>query len=64
MNRIEHKEAAPGAARIFEEELREINKDTPREVLCNMVDDYLYYQQDDLSRKEAHAIVEETCLKR
>ncbi len=64
MNRIEHKEAAPAAARIFEEELREINKDTPREVLCNMVDDYLYYQQDDLSRKEAHAIVEETCLKK
>ncbi len=62
MNRIERKESAPDAAKLFEEEVREIRPDIPREALCRMVDDYLYYQQDDLTRKEAHAIVEETCL--
>ncbi len=64
MNRIEKKESAPWAAKLFEEEVREINPDTPREVICNMVDDYLYYQQDDLTKDEAHLIVEETCIKK
>ncbi len=62
MNRIENKETAPDAAKLFEEEVREINPDIPRETLCRMVDDYLYYQQDDLTRREADRIVEETCL--
>ena len=44
MNRIEKKETAPDAAKLFEEEVREINPEIPREILCNMVDDYLYYQ--------------------
>ncbi len=64
MNRIEKKETAPDAAKLFEQEVREINPDIPREILCPMVDDYLYYQQDDLTRKEADLIVEETCLKK
>jgi len=63
MNRIEKKESAPWAARLFEEEVREINPDIPRADLCHMVDDYLYYQQDDLTKDESHHIVEETCLK-
>lgn len=64
MNRIEKKETAPDAAKLFEEEVREISPEIPREILCTMVDDYLYYQQDDLTKKEAHEIVEETCLKK
>ncbi len=64
MNRIEKKETAPWAAKLFEEEVREINPDVPREVICSMVDDYLYYQQDDLTKDEAHLIIEETCIKK
>ncbi len=64
MNRIEKKESAPWAAKLFEEEVREINPDTHREVICNMVDDYLYYQQDELTRDEAHLIVGETCIRK
>ena len=41
MNRIERKETAPDAAKLFEEEVREISPEIPREILCNMVDDYL-----------------------
>ena len=63
MNRIERKETAPDAAKLFEEEVREISPAIPREILCNMVDDYLYYQQDDLTKKEAHLIVDDTCRK-
>ncbi len=63
MNRIEKKKSAPSAAKLFEEEVRGINPETPREVVCHMVDDYLYYQQDDITRDEAHHIVEETCLR-
>ncbi len=62
MNRIERKETAPDAAKLFEEEVHGIDADIPRETLCRMVDDYLYYQQDDLTRDEAHLIVKETCL--
>lgn len=61
MNRIEKKETAPWAARLFEEEVRELKPDIPREELCSMVDDYIYYQTDDLSRMEAHAIVDRSC---
>jgi hypothetical protein len=62
MNRIEKKENATDAAKLFEEEVRELMPDVPRKELCAMVDDFIYYQTDDLSKKEAHAIVEETCL--
>lgn len=62
MNRIEKKEMAPDAARLFKEEVLKIMPDAPREKVCSMVDDYIYYQQDELNRDEAHAIIEETCL--
>lgn len=61
MNRIERKEIAPHAARLFEEEVRGLKRDIPRDELCAMVDDYIYYQTDDLSRAEAHALVDRTC---
>ncbi len=61
MNRIEKKEIAPYAARLFEAEVRELMPDIPREELCDMVDDYIYYQTDDLSKREAHAIVDIGC---
>jgi hypothetical protein len=61
MNRIEKKEAAPDAARLFEQEVLELKPDIPRKELCDMVDDYIYYQTDDMSKEEAHAIVDMTC---
>jgi hypothetical protein len=62
MNRIENKETAYDAAILFQEEVRELEPDIPRTELCDMVDDYIYYQTDDMSKEEAHAIVEATCL--
>ncbi len=61
MNRIEKKETAPDAARLFKEEVLELKPDIPREELCDMVDDFLYYQTDDMNKEEAHAIVDVTC---
>lgn len=61
MNRIEKKETAPEAARLFEEEVRQLRPDIPREELCDMVDDYIYYQTDDMRKEEAHAIIDVTC---
>lgn len=61
MNRIEQKEMAPQAAKLFEEEVLELKPDIPRKELCDMVDDYIYYQTDDMSKGEAHAIVDITC---
>ncbi len=61
MNRIEKKETAPDAARLFQEEILEVKPDIPRQELCAMVDDYIYYQTDDMSKGEAHAIVDLTC---
>ena len=61
MNRIEKKEMAPQAARLFEEEVLELQPDIPRKELCDMVDDYIYYQTDDMSTGEAHAIVDVAC---
>lgn len=62
MNRIEKKETAFDAAKLFEEEVRELIPDIPRTELCDMVDDYIYYQTDDMSKEEARAIVESTCI--
>ena len=64
MNRIEKKETAPEAAKLFEEEVLEVKPDIPREQLCDMVDDYIYYQTDDMSKEEAHAIVDVTCVRK
>jgi hypothetical protein len=61
MNRIEKKEIATDAAKLFKEEVRELMPDIPRAELCEMVDEYIYYQTDDLSKQEADAIVEDTC---
>jgi hypothetical protein len=61
MNRIEKKETAPDAAKLFEEEVLELKPDILRKELCDMVDDYIYYQTDDMSREEAHAVVDVTC---
>ena len=62
MNRIEEKEKAADAAKLFKEEVRELMPDIPRKELCDMVDDYIYYQTDDMGRQEADAIVEATCI--
>ena len=61
MNRIEKKESAPGAARLFEQEVLGLKPDISRAELCGMVDEYLYYQTDDMSKAEAHAVVDVTC---
>ena len=61
MNRIEKKEVAPQAAKLFEEEVLELKPDISRKELCDMVDDYIYYQTDGMSKEEAHAIVDVTC---
>jgi hypothetical protein len=61
MNRIEDKGTVTEAARYFKEEILELMPDIPRGVLCSMVDDYIYYQTDDVSRQEAHAVVDATC---
>lgn len=62
MNRIENKAMVADAARYFQEEVRELAPGIDREHLCSMVDDYIYYQQDDMSRADAHKVVQETCL--
>lgn len=62
MNRIEDKGMIVEAAKYFKEEVLELMPDVPRKELCSMVDDYIYYQADDVSKAEAHAVVEATCL--
>jgi hypothetical protein len=62
MNRIEKKETATDAAKLFKEEVRELMSDIPHKELCDMVDEYIYYQTNDLSKQEADAIVESTCI--
>lgn len=62
MNRIEKKETAADAAKLFKEEVLELKPDILRNELCDMVDDYIYYQTDDMSKEEADAIVEATCI--
>ncbi len=61
MNRIGRKEIARDAARLFENEVLELTSEIPRDELCGMVDDYVYFQTDDMSRQETHALVDETC---
>ncbi len=62
MNRIEKKEMAADAAKLFKEEVLELKPDVPRKELCDMVDDYIYYQTNGMSKEEAHAVVEATCI--
>jgi hypothetical protein len=61
MNKIEKKEIAPDAARLFEEEVLGLKPDISRNELCDLVNDYIYYQTDDMGKEEAHAIVDVTC---
>ncbi len=60
MNRLE-KEMAPQAAKLFEAEILGLRSDIPRKELCDMVDDYIYYQTNDMTRVEAHAISDIAC---
>ena len=62
MNRIEKKEMAADAAVLFKEEVLELMPEIPRSELCDMVDDYVYYQTDDMSKDEARSVVEATCI--
>ena len=49
------------AAKYFKEEVLDIMPDIPREELAQMVGEYIYYQQMDVSRNEADKVVQETC---
>ena len=46
----------------FKEEVLDIMPDIPRDELSEMVGEYIYYQQADVSKNEAHMVVEETCI--
>ena len=61
MNRIGKKELAPDAARLFENEILRLKREIPRGELCALVDEYVYYQTDGMTRQEARAVVDETC---
>jgi hypothetical protein len=50
------------AAKYFKEEVLDIMPDIPRDELSEMVGEYIYYQQADVSKNEAHMVVEETCV--
>lgn len=63
MNRIGNRKLAPYASRLFQEEVLGLMKDVPREELCAMVDDFIYYQTDEMTRAEARAVVDATCRK-
>lgn len=52
------------AAKYFKEEVLDIMPDIPREELCAMVGEYIYYQQADVGRDEARAVVKETCIQK
>jgi hypothetical protein len=66
MNRIEKKEMAADAAKLFKEEVLALKPDVPRNELCAMVDDYIYYQtngmNNGMNKEEAHAVIEATCF--
>ena len=51
------------AAKYFKEEVLDIMPDIPREELSEMVGEYIYYQQANVGKDEAHKVVEQTCVK-
>ncbi len=53
---------AVDAAKYFKEEVLDIMPDIPREELSEMVSEYIYYQQANVDKEEAHKVVEETCV--
>lgn len=63
MNRTVDKWAVE-AAKYFKEEVLDIMPDIPREELSEMVSDYIYYQQANVGKDQAHTVVEETCVKK
>ena len=52
------------AAKYFKEEVLEIMPDIPSEELSEMVGEYIYYQQVDVTKDVAHQVVEQTCSKK
>jgi len=61
MSRRERKELAPAAARLFEQEVLELAPDVTRAELCDMVDDFVYYQTDGMRREEANELSDRGC---
>jgi hypothetical protein len=61
MNRIEKKEMMGDAATLFAGEVQELMPHIARKELCDMVDDYIYYQTDGASREETNAVIDGTC---
>lgn len=51
------------AAKYFKEEVLDIMPDIDPAELSAMVGEYIYYQQIDLGKDEAHQVVEQTCTK-
>ncbi len=49
------------AAKYFKEEVLDIMPDIPNDMLSEMVNEYIYYQQADVTKDEAHQVVE-TCV--
>ncbi|HWR71677.1 MAG TPA: hypothetical protein VN604_00755 [Nitrospirota bacterium] len=63
MNMTEAKGTVEAAA-YFKEEVLEIMPDIPREELSEMVEEYIYYHQPEVSKDEAHEIVEKNCIRK
>ena len=62
MNKIDEKWTID-AAKYFKEEVLDIMPDISRDELSEMVGEYIYYQQADVSKSEAHKVVAETCVR-
>ncbi len=60
MNALETKWTVD-AAKYFKEEVLDIMPDISSEELSAMVGEYVYYQQVNASKEEAHMAVEATC---
>ena len=62
LNKIDEKWTVD-AANYFKEEVLDIMPDIPRDELSEMVGEYIYYQQADVSKNEANKVVAETCAR-
>jgi hypothetical protein len=52
------------AANYFKEEVLDIMPDIPSDELSEMVGEYIYYQEADVSKDMALEVVGKTCAKR
>jgi hypothetical protein len=52
------------AAKYFKEEVLDIMPDIPGDELSEMVGEYIYYQDADVSKDMATEVVGKTCVKR